>query len=174
MCCCNTIPLTFYPPQKYLQSLRLWSLNSVSEEGVGKRVTGGNCGWIQEDAFLEIPYKCKTSQLTCRFPTVGIPLSEKFPIRRDGWSGNLFLFDWNKIPAFPNEVLSCNSVSQQPISLTLCSAQECQRKVVTHTTHTHTQVAGVGGLWQRIVGECWGIYLTGKLLCVGEWGWSIP
>lgn len=38
-----------------------------------------------------------------------------------------------------------------------------------HTrTQTCTQVAGVGGLWQHIVGECWGIYLTGKLqrVCV--------
>lgn len=77
-CCCNTMLLSFVSPKVFPNSA-VWSLESVSREvEMEKGGTGGNCDWIQEDAFLEIPFKkLKTSHLKADFPKLEFPSQKR-------------------------------------------------------------------------------------------------
>lgn len=128
-----------------------------------ERRPGGNCDCWYKRMLSRNPLlkTVRLPQLICR----QIPKKSESQQVANYRKKPIFLLPLRKSKLFLVKFWVCTSVSLQPSSPPLRSAEECQRKVVTHThTHIHTWVAGVGGLWQHIWGECWGIYLTG-ILC---------
>lgn len=121
-----------------------------------RRRTGGNCDWVQEDAFLEIPcLKCET--------WLAMQIHQN-------WN-SLIKTDHDKTWWMEKQAATYSSSEKIfPNAAELTASLLCTGMSGKKWWHTHTRrhVAGVGGLWQHIVGECWGIYLTGKLqrVCV--------